>query len=199
MKNIVKIALVGVMLGLTFGIIFGYVPVQVERFKAAIQDTTQVVNCSNCDFRGVQELAGVDAHGVHMPGVTFQSCVPTDTNRSNTNMVCITGQVAQLSGINLANANLTSSCFDGAMLEKADLTGADFTNAFVQNARLKDAKVTGIKTDNATFCNAIMPDGSVCTDTWTGQGVTILCNCDDVSAAAKTDSSSKNKQQASSN
>lgn len=158
--------------------IFGYVPTQVQAFKKSIQSSTNVTNCSNCDFRGVQELAGVDAHGAHMPGVTFQPCLPTKENK-NSAMICIANQVANLTGINLANVNLFASCLDWANLENADLSGADCSNSSVQDANLKNAQVKDIITTNAIFCDSVMPDGQVCKDTWTGQGVTIACNCSD--------------------
>ncbi|MBV8660530.1 MAG: pentapeptide repeat-containing protein [Candidatus Dependentiae bacterium] len=156
--------------------IFGYVPIQVQSFKKAIRSNTQVANCANCDFRGVQDLAGVDAHGAYMPGVTFQPCLPNVQNK-NSIMVCTANQMANLTGINLAHVNLYSSCLDWAILKNAILTGADLTNSSVQYAHLENAKVNGIITTNATFCNSVMPDGTICTDSWTGQGVTIQCNC----------------------
>ncbi|MDP3788730.1 MAG: pentapeptide repeat-containing protein [Candidatus Chromulinivorax sp.] len=151
-------------------------PHQVEAFKESIQNGTKIPNCANCDFRGTQDLAGVDAHGAHLPGVTFQPCVPNDQNQ-NSMMLCVTGQGANLTGINLADANLFSSCLDGAMADNADFSKADVSNSSLRYVSLKNAKVSGIITTNSTFCNAIMPDGKICTDTWTGQGVTIACNC----------------------
>ena len=156
--------------------IFSYAPNQVQAFKKSIQNSTKITNCAGCDFRGVQELAGVDAHGVFMPGATFQPCLPSSSNE-NLGTVCVLNEVSDLTGINLANANLSSTCFDWALLDKADLSGVDFSNSSVQNARLKDANVKGLITTNSTFCNAIMPDGAICKETWTGQGLTIACNC----------------------
>lgn len=155
---------------------FAYIPIQVQSFKKALQNSNQTVNCANCDFRGVQELAGVNAQGAHMPGVTFQPCVSLSPTPIPI-MICTPNVVADLTGINLANANLFSSCFDQAILDNANLSGADVSNSSFQNVSLKNANVTGIITQNATFCNSIMPDGTVCTETWTGQGVTIACNC----------------------
>jgi hypothetical protein len=156
--------------------LFGYVPTQVQAFKTSIQDTTKVTNCAGCDFRGVQELAGVDAHGVYMPSATFQPCEITAENQY-LGMICIPKQAANLTGINLANAHLSSTCFDYAILDKANLSGADLSDSLVVNASLKDANVTGLITTNSTFCDSVMPDGAICKDTWTGQGVTIDCNC----------------------
>ena len=153
-----------------------YIASQVQAFKKVLQSKTQIANCANCDFRGVQELAGLDAHGAHMPGATFQPCFPTLINQ-NSVMVCRSGQVANMTGINLANANLFSVCLDGAILDNADLSGADLTSSSAQSASFLNAKFNGIITNNATFCNATMPDGKICTDTWSGQGVSISCNC----------------------
>ena len=156
--------------------LFGYVPTQVRAFKNAVQSNKQGINCASCDFRGVQEFAGLDAHGVYMPGASFQPCYPNAVNQT-TPMICIADQVANMTGINLANANLFSVCLDAAILDNADLSGADLTNASAAFASFKGAKVAGIITTNATFCNAVMPDGAICTESWTGQGVTIQCNC----------------------
>lgn len=160
------------------GPLFGENTVQVAAFKDLLEKGDQIANCANCDFRGTQELAGVDAHGAHLPGVTLQPCVPSDVNEK-TLTVCVPGQVANLTKINLANANMFSSCLDEAILDNADLTNVDLSNSSVRFASLKDAKVTGIITENSTFCNTIMPDGTRCIETWTGQGVTIACNCSD--------------------
>jgi len=154
----------------------GYVPVQVKAFKDSLQDSTKIANCANCDFRGVQDFAGIDAHGAHLPGVTFQPCETFDENEE-LGMVCTENQVSNLLGINLANANMFSSCLDGAILIDADLTGLDLSSSSVRNANLKGAKVKGMITTNSTFCDSIMPDGAICTDTWTGQGITVICRC----------------------
>jgi uncharacterized protein YjbI with pentapeptide repeats len=166
-------------------IVFGEVPAQVTAFKQAIQFGVKIPNCANCDFRGTQDLAGIDAHGAHLPGVNFQSCVPSDTNKK-TMMICIPDRAANLTGINLANANLFSSCLDGAILDNADLTNVELSNSSARFASLKGAKISGIVTENSTFCNAIMPDGAVCSDSWTGQGVTIDCKCTDQDKASLT-------------
>lgn len=157
--------------------IFGYVPMQVDLFKKDLQSSTSVANCANCDFRGVQNLAGVDAHGAKLPGASFQPCVQTATNK-DTLMVCVPNQPSDLTKINIANGNLYSSCLDAVILDEADLSGTDFTNSSVQYASLKGAKVRSMVTTNATFCNSVMPDGKVCTDTWSGQGVVVACNCE---------------------
>lgn len=157
---------------------FGYIKAQVDLFKKALTSNTQIANCANCDFRGTQDLAGVDAHGAHLPGINLQPCIQNDTNK-DTVMVCIPEQIANLKGVNLANANIFSSCLDAADLSGADLSNADVSNSSLQYVNLKDAKLTGIVTNNATFCNAIMPDGTLCMESWTGQGVTIDCNCTD--------------------
>ncbi len=157
-------------------ILVAEMPNQVAAFKQAAQSGKQTPNCANCDFRGTQDLAGVDAHGAHLPGVTFQPCVPSDQNKSSM-MVCIPGQGANLTGINLTDANLFSSCLDGAMADSANFSKADLSNSSLRYISLKNAKIAGAVTTNTTFCNAIMPDGAICTDTWTGQGVTIACNC----------------------
>ncbi len=157
-------------------VVFGEMPNQVAAFKQATQNGTKVPNCANCDFRGTQDLAGVDAHGAHLPGVTLQPCVPNDQNQSIM-MLCVPNQGANLTGINLASANLFSSCLDGALMDNSNLSNADVSNSSLRYVSLKNAKIPGIVTTNATFCNAVMPDGKICTDTWTGQGVTIACNC----------------------
>lgn len=156
----------------------GYIKAQVDLFKKALTSSTKIANCANCDFRGVQDLAGVDAHGAHLPGINLQPCIANSTNK-NTVMVCIPEQIANLTGINLANVNMFSSCLDAANLDSADLSNADVSNSSLQYVNLKNAKLTGIITTNATFCNAIMPDGALCMESWTGQGVTIDCNCTD--------------------
>lgn len=157
-------------------LIFAEIPAQVEAFKKAVLNPDQVANCSGCDFRGTQDLAGIDAHGSNLPGVILQPCTPNNAN-ANLGMICIPDQVANLKGINLANATLFSSCLDGAVLDKADLSYADVSNSSARYVSLRNAKVTGIITTNSSFCNSIMPDGEICTDTWSGQGVTIACNC----------------------
>lgn len=175
MNFIVKFLFVVLVIG-CLDQLFGYVPSQVQAFKKAIQNSTKVTNCANCDFRGVQGLAGVDAHGAHMPGATFQPCLISSANKGSA-MICIQNQVADLTGINLANVNLFSACLDWAILENADLSGADLSNTSVQDANLKGATVKGMITANSTFCNSVMPDGKICTESWTGQGITIACNC----------------------
>ena len=184
MKQVIKIIAVLAIFFQQF-IVFCEAPAQVAAFKQSIQMGVAIPNCANCDFRGTQELVGVDAHGAHLPGAIFQACVPSDANK-NTMMICVPGQPANLTGINLANANLFSSCLDGAILDKADLTNVELSNSSAQSVSLKDAKVTGIITTNSTFCNAIMPDGAICTDSWTGQGVTIDCKCIDQDKAKPT-------------
>ncbi|MBP6870037.1 pentapeptide repeat-containing protein [Candidatus Babeliales bacterium] len=177
MKNLIKIAILGIIVGFSSGMIFGYIPVQAQFLKNALQDSTKIANCANCDLRGVIDFAGIDARGLHAPGVTFQPCAITAANKDNGLMICIPNQVSNLTGINFSHANFFSSCFDSAILDKADLSGVDFSNSSIQNASLKDANVKGIVTTNAIFCNSVMPDGQICTETWTGQGVTIACNC----------------------
>lgn len=178
MNNVIKIAIVGMFAGFGYGLIFGYVPAQVQALKNGLQNSTQVINCANCDFRGVIGLQGLDLHGLYAPGISFQPCIVTPENKDNGFMVCVPNQASDLTGVNLANGYTPSSCYDNAKLDTADLSNLDLSNASVQNASLKDAKISGIKTTNATFCNSVMPDGKVCTgDSWTGQGVTIACNC----------------------
>lgn len=182
MKQIIKIVSI-----LTFflhqEIIFGEIPARVAAFKKAIQDPTKVANCAQCDFRGTQELIGVDAHGANLPGLTLQPCISNSVNQ-NIPMLCIPNQVANLTGINLANANLFSSCLDGAIFDGANLSNANLSNSSAQYASFKGANVTGIITTYSTFCNATMPDGALCTDSWTGQGVTIACSCTPQETAA---------------
>ncbi len=182
MKQILKICAVLAFV-LYQQIVFGEVPAQVAAFKQAIAIGVKIPNCANCDFRGTQDLAGIDARGAHLPGVNFQPCLPTDVNKK-TMMICIPNQEANLTGINLANANLFSSCLDGAILDNADLTNVELSNSSAQFVSMKGAKVSGIVTENSTFCNAIMPDGAVCRDSWTGQGVTIDCKCTDQDKAS---------------
>lgn len=179
MNNMIKMALAGTILGFSYGYIFGYIPMQVQLLKNAVKNADQVINCAGCDFRGVSDLIGMSIPGFYAPGVTFQPCAPTAANKNNGLMICVPNQFSNLMGVNFLNGNFFSSCFDFAILDKADLSGADFTNSSVQNATLKDAKVTGIITKDATFCNSVMPDGALCTESWTGQGVTIACNCTD--------------------
>jgi len=176
--------------------ILAYVPVQVDLFKESVKSRTEVTNCANCDFRGTQELAGVDAHGTHMPGVTLQPCTPTKENEKLSNMICIPSQASNLTGTNIAHSNCFSSCLDEAILVEANLTGTDLTNSSVQRANLKDAKVAGIITENASFCDSVMPDGSICSEgsAWTGQGVTIQCNCDTSKSEKSKKSQSKSKK-----
>lgn len=169
----------------------GYIPAQVKAFKESILDTTKVTDCTNCDFRGAR-LIGLQASGVHMPGVTCQPCIKTTANSKNKLMVCIEKRPADLSGINLSGANISSSCFDGANLTNANLSGADFSNGSASGTNFKDANLQGLISTNATFFNAIMPDGKICSaklKTWTGDGVTINCNCQ----TPKSNSSSKSK------
>ena len=113
-----------------------------------------------------------------MPSVVMQPCLPSDLNK-NSPMICVPKQPANLTGTNLSNAVLFSSCLDGAILDQANLTGADLTGASLEYVSLQGAIVKNVVTDKATFCHAIMPDGTECTDSWTGQGVTIACNCSD--------------------
>ncbi len=175
MKQVIKIiAILAFMLHQN--IIFGEIPAQVAAFKQALQSGVEIANCANCDLRGTQDLVGVNAKNAHLPGVNLQPCVPNDMNKE-TMMICIPDQPANLTGINLSNANLFSSCIDEAILDNANLTNLEFSNSSARKVSLKGAKVSGIITENSTFCNAIMPDGSLCTDSWTGQGVTISCNC----------------------
>ena len=180
MKHAIKVILFTIIIS-SAQLSFGYVPAQVNALKQAISsgNSTQTINCAGCDLRGTKALAGLDAHGIHMSGVTLQPCIKSDTNKSTT-MICIEKQKADLTGINLAGADISKSCFDEAILDKADLTGADFTDSSAISASLKDAKVIGLISANATFCNATMPDGKVCDEklkNWTGQGATINCNC----------------------
>lgn len=175
-----QIALIAMLAGVSYGMIFSYVPIQVQAFKTAIKNSTSIINCANCDFRGVQDLAGVQAPKAHLPGANFQACIPSAANKNNNLMVCKAGQVSNLAGINLAGANMFSVCLDGAILENANLTGVDLSNSSIINASLKHAKVANMVTTNSTFCNSIMPDGKICDDkqsSWTGQGITIQCAC----------------------
>ena len=130
MKQVIKIIAV---LAIFFqqSIVFGEAPAQVAAFKQSIQIGVTIPNCANCDFRGTQDLTGIDAHGAHLPGVIFQPCIPSDANK-NTMMICIPDQAANLTGINLAGANLFSSCLDNAILDKADLTNVELSNSFCQ-------------------------------------------------------------------
>lgn len=175
MKNVIKLVMVVIFIS-CYQMTLGYVPAQVKVFKESLRDSTKIANCANCDFRGVQDLIGVDAHGAHMPGVTFQPCETFDENEE-LGMICTENQVSNLLGINLANANMFSSCLDGAILIDADLSGIDLSNSSVQSANLKGATVKGMITTNSTFCNSIMPDGAICTETWKGQGITVVCRC----------------------
>lgn len=160
--------------------IHSYMKFQAAAFKKALTDSKSVVNCSGCDLRGIVGLSGVDAHGIQLSLANFQPCDPSDQNKNNGNMICIKNQASDLSKINLANASLFSVCFDYANLENAILSGADATFASFQHVDLHGAKVDALKAEGAVFCNATMPDGRVCTQelgTWSGQGVTIKCNC----------------------
>jgi len=189
MSKLIKIIFC-VMLICSVDLSFGYIPAQVKAFKESILDTTKTTDCTNCDFRGAR-LIGLNASGVHMPGVTCQACIKTPTNSKNKLMVCVEKRPADLSGINLSGANISSSCFDGANLENANLSGADFSNGSASGTNFKGANLKGLISTNATFCNAIMPDGKICSaklKTWTGDGVTINCNCQQ----SKSNSKSKN-------
>lgn len=169
--------------------VHSYMIIQASTLKQDLSSSASVVNCSGCDLRGVVGLAGVDAHGIQLALANFQPCVPSDANKNNGNMICIKDQVSNLAGINLANAFLYSVCFDHANLEKATLSGADATFASFQYADLNEAKVDSMITEGAVFCNATMPDGRVCSqqlDTWTGQGVTIKCNCQNSSGPSSS-------------
>jgi len=180
MKYTIKIILLVMNLCLT-QLSFGYVPAQVNALKKALSSKklNQIINCTRCDFRGTKALAGLDAQGIYMPGVTFQPCVKTDKNKSTT-MVCIEKQQSDLTGINLARAEISRSCFDEAILDKANLTEANFTESSAIGASFRGAQLSGLISTDATFCNAIMPDGKVCDEklkNWSGQGVKIDCNC----------------------
>jgi len=158
--------------------LLSYAPAQVQAFKQAVQNNKsgKPINCAQCDFRGVQELAGIDAHGSFLPGVLWQPCIQTATNKK-TLMICNDNKPSDLTGINLSGATLFSSCFDGAILDKADLSKADVSNSSFIHARLKDAHISQMIIKNTTFCGATMPDGVICKDSWKGQGLTIDCLC----------------------
>ena len=179
MKSLIKIILFVVSINFTQRS-FGYIPAQVNAIKQAIASgNSSTANCASCDLRGTRSLAGLDLHGIYMPGVTFQPCVKSDKNKSTT-MVCIEKQPADLTGINLANSDISKSCFDEAILDQANLTGANFTEGSAIGASFKGAQVSGLIATDATFCHAIMPDGKKCDEklkVWTGQGMKISCNC----------------------
>jgi uncharacterized protein YjbI with pentapeptide repeats len=156
--------------------IVGYMPNQVQAVLQALQDAQTTINCAGCDLRGVIDFAGKDLHGIFMPNVSMQPCLPTDANK-NSNMICNPKQLADFKKTNLAGAILSSSCLDGVSFDQADLTGVDVSNSSVQYASLQGAIVKDMITDHATFCHTIMPDGIECKDSWTGQGTTIACNC----------------------
>ncbi len=156
----------------------GYISLQVQALQQALLNPSNLINCSNCDFRGATQLQGLDLHGIYAPGINFQPCIVTDENKENTLMVCIENQVAALRKVNFANSVLFSSCFNFADLEQADFSGADITISSFIGANLQGAKLFGARVENTTFCDAIMPDGKICKNTWTGQGMTILCNCE---------------------
>ena len=156
--------------------IVGYMPNQVQAVLQALQDAQTKINCAGCDLRGVIAFAGKDLHGAFMPNVAMQPCLPTDANK-NSSMICNPKQLADFKKTNLAGAILSSSCLDGVSFDQADLTGADVSNSSVQYASLHGAIVKDMITDHATFCHTIMPDGTECKDSWTGQGITIACNC----------------------
>ena len=155
-------------------------PGAVNIFKAALQSSTSIANGSNLDARGIPSfyLAGVEAIGAHLPGATFQPCVPNDVNKNNNAMICTPNKISDLTGINLTNAFLHSVCFDSALLKNAKLDGAVFTNGSAQKTDFTGATISNIVATDAIFCGAIMPDGKICNGkSWTGQGVTIACNC----------------------
>jgi len=187
MKYSMKIILFAISMNLT-QLSFGYIPAQVSAIKQAIASgDASIINCTSCDLRGTKSLAGLDLHGIYMPGVTFQPCVKSDKNKSTT-MVCIEKQSADLTGINLANSDISKSCFDEAILDKANLTGANFTEGSAIGVSLKGAKLSGLIATDATFCHAIMPDGKKCDEklkVWTGQGMKISCNCVSSSGSKK--------------
>lgn len=175
MQRIIKILTIFFFIG-SIDPLFSYMPNQVQAMTRLLQNPDAKINCAGCDLRGVQDFIGLDLHGVFMPGVSMQPCLQTDINK-NSMMVCIPEQTANLTGTNLSRTILFSSCLDGAILDKADLTGADLTGTSLEYASLKDAIVKDLITDKATFCHAIMPDGTECINSWTGQGITINCNC----------------------
>ncbi len=166
--------------------LWSYMPNQVQAILQSLQKPGAKINCAGCDLRGVVDLVGLDMRGIFMPGVVMQPCLPTDTNK-NSFMICVPKQPTNLTGSNLSQAVLFSSCLDGVILYKADLTGADVTGSSLEYANLQDAIVKDIKFDGANFCHAIMPDGTLCTDSWTGQGITIDCNCAAAQSQASAD------------
>lgn len=178
MKKIVLIFLYVTMLLGSIAHLFGYMPNQVQAVQKVLEIPDAKINCSGCDLRGVQEFAGLNLSNVFMPGIAMQPCVPSESNK-NSMMICVDKQATNLIGTNLSHASLFSSCLDGVMFDKADLTGADLSNSSVQYATLQDAIVKDMVTEHAIFCHSIMPDGTECKDSWTGQGITIDCNCPD--------------------
>ena len=155
--------------------LFGYMPNQVQALKNSAQNSGKKINCSGCDLRGA-ELMGLTVPGAFMPNVAMQPCELTDDNK-NSPMICIKKQPTNLAGADLSGAVLFSSCLDGVILDKANLTGADLSYVSLEYASLQDAVIKDVVTTGATFCHAVMPDGVVCKESWTGQGVTIDCNC----------------------
>jgi len=189
MNKLIKIIFCMISIG-SMKLSFAYIPAQVKAFKESVLDTSIVTNASNCDFRGAS-LVGINAPGVHMPGVTFQPCIKTKTNGKHPLMICIENRPSDLTGIVIPNANMRSSCLDKAIVEKGDLSNVDFTNGSASETNFKDAKLQGLISTNATFCNAIMPDGKICSDklkTWTADGVTIDCNCQTKKSSSSTSS-----------
>ncbi len=170
-KKIVSICLILATINL-----FGYMPNQVQALQKALKIPGKIINCSGCDLRGVQELAGLDLHKAFMPGVSMQPCLSVSKNSP---MVCIEKQSTNLTGVNLSLANISNASLDDVIFDKADLTGVDFSGSSLQYASLQDAIIKDCITTNATFCHAIMPDGAECKDSWSGQGLTIDCNCFD--------------------
>ena len=162
---------------LKIGVAYGYMQNQVQACKKALENPGKIINCSGCDLRGVQDFAGLDMHAAFMPNVSMQPCLHDDNK--NVGMVCVAHQTTNLTGTNLSKAQLFSSCLDGVVFDKADLTDADLSNSSLEYASFVDAKLQGITTTASTFCHSIMPDGTECTDSWSGQGLTIDCNCSD--------------------
>ena len=137
------------------------------------------INVSRCDFRGAGSLFQenkVDFVGAQAAGVSFATC---EHGSKVAGVICIPGQVTDLSGYDFRGAELVSANFTNAILKGADFTGANIELANFTGADLTGAKIgTAQNVSTAIFCDAIMPDGKKCSGkSWTGQGKNLLCRC----------------------
>lgn len=166
-----------VMVTCLSGFLLGYNSFHIQEAKNA-SNLGQEINISRCDFRGCGPLLrGVDFAGAQAGGVLFQPCSKAS---STPGVICVPGQISDLTGVNFSNAELVGATFQGAILKGANFTGANIAYANFDKANLTNAKLDGAKNvGTATFCGATMPDGVVCkAGTWKSKsGKLFNCNC----------------------